>query len=126
MPQHNFEELEIWKRSSRLAVSVLELSESIKSYPLRDQMVRCSISIPSNTAEGAERESERESEREFRRFLLIAKGSAGELRTQLYIAQKANLITPEVAGPLIHETKEISSMLHGLIKRTSPSADLKS
>lgn len=116
MPQHNFEELEVWKRSSRLAVSVLELSESIKSYPLRDQMVRCSISIPSNTAEGAERESERE----FRRFLLIAKGSAGELRTQLYIAQKANLLTPEVTGPLINEVKEVSSMLHGLIKRISP------
>ena len=122
MPQHNFEELEVWKRSSRLAVSVLGLSETVKSYPLRDQLVRCSISIPSNTAEGAERESERE----FRRFLLIAKGSEGELRTQLYIAQKANLITPEVAGPLIHETKEISSMLHGLIKRISPYVVLKS
>lgn len=122
MPQHNFEELEVWKRSSRLAVSVLGLSETVKSYPLRDQLVRCSISIPSNTAEGAERESERE----FRRFLLIAKGSEGELRTQLYIAQKANLITPEVVGPLIHETKEISSMLHGLIKRISPYVVLKS
>lgn len=122
MPQHNLEELEVWKRSSRLAVSVLGLSETVKSFPLRDQLVRCSISIPSNTAEGAERESERE----FRRFLLIAKGSEGELRTQLYIAQKANLITPEVAGPLIHETKEISSMLHGLIKRISPYVVLKS
>jgi four helix bundle protein len=116
MAQHNFEELEVWKRSSRLAVSVLELSERIKSYPLRDQMVRCTISIPSNTAEGAERESERE----FRRFLLIAKGSAGELRTQLYITLKANLLTADATNPLILEVKEISSMLHGLIKRISP------
>jgi len=116
MAQHNFEQLEVWKRFSRLAVSVLELSERIKSYPLRDQMLRCAISIPSNAAEGAEWESERE----FRRFLLIAKGSAGELRTRLYIALKANLLTADASNPLILEVKEFSSMLHGLIKRISP------
>ena len=110
---HNFEELEVWKRSSRLAVSVLELVESIKLFGLRDQMIRCAISVPSNIAEGADRDSDRE----FRRFLTIAKGSAGELRTQIYIGIKAGVFGEETARPLITEAKEISSMIEGLRKR---------
>ena len=113
MSNHQFEDLEVWKRSSRLAVSVLELLESVKLYALKDQMARSCISVPSNIAEGAERESDRE----FRRFLAIAKGSAGELRTQLYIGQRAGLFSVETAMPLIQEAREISSMIEGLRKR---------
>lgn len=113
MALHQFEELEVWKRSSRLAVSVLELIDGIKLYALRDQMARSCISIPSNIAEGAERESDRE----FRRFLAIANGSAGELRTQLYIGIRAGVLPAEFATPLIQEAKEISSMIEGLRKR---------
>jgi four helix bundle protein len=113
MSLHHFEDLEVWKRSSRLAVSILELLDSVKLYALRDQMARCCISIPSNIAEGAERESDRE----FRRFLAIAKGSAGELRTQLYIGIRAGVFDAETATPLIQEAKEVSSMIEGLRKR---------
>ena len=109
---HNFEELEVWKRASRLAVSVLDLVEPIRLYGLRDQMVRSCISVPSNIAEGADRDSNRE----FRRFLSFAKGSAGELRTQLYIGLKAGLFADDQARPLIAEAKEISSMIEGLRK----------
>jgi four helix bundle protein len=109
---HNFEELEVWKRSSRLAVSVLELIDPIRLYALRDQMARCCISVPSNIAEG----SERESDKEFRRFLAIAKGSAGELRTQLYIGLRAGIFSEDQARPLIAEVKEISAMIQGLRK----------
>jgi four helix bundle protein len=109
---HNFEELEVWKRSSRLAVSVLELIDPVKLYALRDQMARSCISVPSNIAEG----SERESDREFRRFLAIAKGSAGELRTQLYIGLRAGIFKDDQARPLIAEVKEISAMIQGLRK----------
>ena len=76
-------------------------------------MARSCISIPSNIAEGAERESDRE----FRRFLAIAKGSAGELRTQLYIGLRAGIFTAEAATPLIQEAKELGSMIEGLRKR---------
>ena len=113
MAMHHFEELEVWKRSSRLAVSVLELIEPVKLYALRDQMARSCISVPSNIAEGAERESDRE----FRRFLAIAKGSAGELRTQLYIGIRAGSFSADAANPLIEETKQIASMIEGLRKR---------
>ena len=113
MPMHHFEDLDVWKRSSRLAVSILELIDPVKLYVLRDQMARSCISIPSNIAEGAERESDRE----FRRFLSIAKGSAGELRTQLYVGLRAGVFTNELAAPLIQETREIASMIEGLRKR---------
>ncbi len=113
MPLHHFEDLEVWKRSSRLAVSILELIDPVKLYALRDQMARSCISVPSNIAEGAERESDRE----FRRFLAIAKGSAGELRTQLYIGLRAGVFSSDAANPLIQEAKEISSMIEGLRKR---------
>ena len=113
---HNFEELEVWKRSSRLAVDVLTLVDPIKLYGLRDQMIRSCISIPCNIAEGADRDSDRE----FRRFLSISKGSAAELRTQLYIGLKSDLFTDEQARPLINEVKEISSMIEGLRKHLRP------
>ncbi len=113
MPLHHFEDLEVWKRSARLAVSILELIDSVKLYALRDQMARCCISVPSNIAEGAERESDRE----FRRFLAIAKGSAGELRTQLYIGVRAGVFSADAANPLIQEAKEVASMIEGLRKR---------
>jgi four helix bundle protein len=113
---HNFEELEVWKRSSRLAVDVLTLIDPMRLYGLRDQMIRSCISIPSNIAEGADRDSDRE----FRRFLSFSKGSAGELRTQLYIGLKAGLFTEEAAKPFISEVKEISSMIEGLRKHLRP------
>lgn len=113
---HNFEELEVWKRSSRLAVDILTLVDPIRLYGLKDQMIRSCISVPSNIAEGADRDSDRE----FRRFLSFAKGSASELRTQLYIGLKAALFTEETARPLITEVKEISSMIEGLRKRLRP------
>jgi len=56
---HNFEELEVWKRSSHLAVDALIQVDPIKLYGLRDQMIRSCISIPCNTAEGADRDSDR-------------------------------------------------------------------
>ena len=70
------------------------------------------MSIPSNIAEGHERDTTAE----FRHFLRIAKGSCGELRTQLYIAQALGFIDKVSANNIIEECVEISSMIHGLIK----------
>lgn len=113
MPSHHFEDLEVWKRSSRLAVDVLRLIDPIKLYSLKDQMARSCISVPSNIAEGAERDSDRE----FRRYLAISKGSVGELRTQLYVGLAAGIFSNDDAAPLIKEAKEIGSMIEGLRKR---------
>jgi four helix bundle protein len=74
-------------------------------------MLRAVVSIPSNIAEG----SERNGRAEFRHFLAIAKGSAAELRTQLYIAQSIGLISKPDALDMVKELKTISRMLQGLI-----------
>jgi len=79
-------------------------------------MQRAAISIPSNLAEG----SERDSRQDFIRFLRIAKGAAAELRTQTYIALKLELPTKDEADSFVKETEEISAMLQGLIRSLSP------
>jgi len=107
----NFEGLEVWKRSCRLAVLVYEKLKDCRDYGLKDQMTRAAVSIPSNIAEGAERRTENE----FVSFLYIAKGSAGELRTQIYIANRLGVISSEDTAAMTAELKEISRMLFALI-----------
>jgi four helix bundle protein len=112
MPYHSFEELEVWQESCRLAVQVYETMKDCRDYGLRDQMTRSAVSVASNIAEGAERGSTPD----FKRFLHIAKGSAAELRTQLYIARKVGLINESEQQALTQKTKQIAGMLHNLIK----------
>ncbi len=108
----SFEDLDVWKRSCRVAVKIYELLKNCKDYGLKDQMTRAAVSIPSNISEGAERDSKVE----FVRFLHIAKGSAAELRTQVYIADKIGLLSSQDKDEIVLELKEVSSMLQGLIK----------
>ena len=77
---NTFEDLDIWKRSCQLAVDVYVANHNSKDFGLRDQMQRAAVSIPSNIAEGCERDSTPD----FIKFLRYSKGSCGELRTQLY------------------------------------------
>lgn len=116
MATTTFEDLEVWKRGCQLAVDVCVATHHSKNFALKDQMQRAAISIPSNIAEGAERDSEGD----FVRFLRISKGSCGELRTQLYIServQKALDLEPiPQCREMIRETREISAMLQGLIR----------
>ncbi len=105
-----FEDLEVWKKSCRLAVRLYVLLKDCHDYGLRDQMLRAAVSIPSNIAEG----SERKSTPEFKRFLNIANGSAAELRTQIYIAREIELISATDAKEAISELKSISRMLQAL------------
>ena len=75
-------------------------------------MERSALSVPSNIAEGQERDSDGD----FVRFLRIAKGSNGEFRTQTYIAAQLGLLDGEKSREMIAESKEISAMLQGLIR----------
>ena len=88
---------------------------------MQDQVQRAALSIPSNVAEGYERNSNKE----FIRFLNIAKGSCGELRTQLYISRKLDFLSKPDFDQLISESKEISAMLHGLSRAVSKRAAKK-
>src|SRR5690606_14395020 len=111
-----FENLEVWKRGCQLAVDVCVANSDSRDFTLKDQMQRAAISIPSNIAEGAERDSDKD----FIRFLRYSKGSCGELRTQLYISERIRkqLGQPTLNGSkeMISETREISAMLQGLVK----------
>ena len=107
------ENLDVWKRSCRLSVELYKLLSDCRDFGFRDQITRSALSVPSNIAEGYERDSSKE----FSRFLRIAKGSCGELRTQLYIGAEAGLLERAKAREFIHEATEISRMIHGLIKR---------
>jgi four helix bundle protein len=109
-----FEDMEVWKRACKLAVDIYKLtnqSELQKDWGLRDQIRRSAISISSNIAEGFERNSNTE----FKRFLLISKGSCGELRSQLYILKALSLLPKQEVGTMIDECAEISSMIQSLI-----------
>jgi four helix bundle protein len=71
-----FEKLDVWKRSSRLCVTLYQQLKDSKDWGFRDQTTRSALSVPSNIAEGYERNSRKE----YVQFLRIAKGSCGELR----------------------------------------------
>ncbi len=114
----SFEELDVWKRGCGLVVKLHHALRQIQEFWLRDHVLRTALSIPSNIAEGAERNSKRE----FARFLAYAKGSAGELRTQLYLAMQIGAIDVTMGNELVEETKKISGMLYNLahsLKRNS-------
>jgi len=108
----SFEDLDVWKRSCRLTVRLYELLRGCRDYGLKDQMTRAAVSVPSNIAEGYERNSVKESIH----FFHISKGSAAELRTQIYIAGRIGILPDNEVQQLAQEIKEISSMLQGLIR----------
>ena len=110
-----FEDLEVWKQSCRLAVNLYSTLQNCKDHGLKDQMTRTAVSIPSNIAEGAERRTAKE----YVSFLYISKGSAAELRTQIYIASKIGIISSAECKTFSAELKQISSMLQAMISKLS-------
>lgn len=105
------ENLEVWKRACTLAVDVCRTSGSIRIFALRNQLQRAAISVPSNIAEGADRDSNPD----FVRFLRIAKGSIAEMRTQLRIARDLEQLEDPDFQRLDGEARQIGAMLKGLI-----------
>ena len=107
-----FEDLEVWKRAAQLSANIyIQLSE-LKDYGFKDQITRSGLSIPSNIAEGFERESQKDNIN----FLSYAKGSCGELRCQTYIGMDIDYIPKDIGKKWLQEATEISAMLSGLIK----------
>ena len=107
-----FEDLDVWKRSARMSADIYKVLINLKDYGFKDQITRSGLSIPSNIAEGMERESTKECIN----FLSYAKGSCGELRTQVYIGMDIGYINEESGKLWINETREISAMLVGLMR----------
>lgn len=106
-----FEDLRVWQMSIELTTDIYKIFSSSKDFGFRDQICRSAVSIASNIAEGFERDYNKE----YVRFLRIAKGSSGELRTQIYIARNIEVISQEVFEDLLKRSTHISSMLSKLI-----------
>ena len=107
-----FEDMDVWKRSSRLSVDIYRHLTDLKDFGFRDQITRSGLSIPSNIAEGFGRDTDKDK----RNFLNYAKGSCAELRAQVYIGVEIGYISSVVGKSWIKETNELSAMLTGLMK----------
>ncbi len=116
MAYHSYEKLEVWQLAVDLSVRIYQALGHCRDYGFKDQICRAAVSVPSNIAEGMERESVRET----RHFLHIAKGSCAEVRTQLLIAQAVGLVEDTDVVALKEDAESISRMLHGLIKSLKP------
>lgn len=103
-------------RSRELALRVYRSTSNCRDFGFRDQITRSALSIPSNIAEGAERTTRKE----FAQFVGYAKGSAGELRTQLMIGSDLGYIDVNDATDMISESKQLSKMLFALQKSLNP------
>jgi len=116
---NSFEEINSWKKSrifNKRIYLITENSNFKKDFDFVRQIRRASISISSNIAEGFERNTDKE----FIYFLYVAKASAGEVRSQLYLAFDLEYIIKEEFEILLESVTEISKLLSGFIKYLSP------
>lgn len=111
-----FEDLRIWQDARVLAKQMYSDMKGNKDRGFRDQIQRAGISIMNNIAEGFERNSDAE----FARYLDIAKGSAGEVRSMYYAAEDLGYVTKEIAQERREYVKGISKgigKLEGYLRR---------
>ncbi len=109
-----FEDMEAWRQARVLCQEIYRISGKgsfVKDFGLRDQIRRASVSIMSNIAEGFERSGTGE----FIQFLAIAKGSAGEMRSQLYIALDQGYLDQEEFARLSSLASDTGKMIAGLM-----------
>jgi four helix bundle protein len=110
-----FEDIEAWQLGRELTRRVYEATREgpfSRDFGLRDQIQRAAVSITSNIAEGFERRSPAE----FARFLLIARGSAGEVRSQLYVALDLGYVDRETFQSLFRLATRISKATDALAR----------
>ena len=115
---HNLKELKIWQKAIDLAVDVYKATVSFppdERFGLTSQIRRAAVSIPSNIAEGAGRNSNKE----FCNFLGIANGSSYELQTQIVISNKLGLLKDDVLNDLVKQTEELQKMNYAFQKMLS-------
>ena len=115
----DYRNLRVWQKAHRLALTTYAVSPYLKvpeAWPLRDQLLRAAISIPSNIAEGAGRGSDPD----FRRFLWHSLGSTNELEYDLLLARDLTFLDPKIHTPLTEQLEEVCRMLCGLVKSLSP------
>src|SRR3990172_1279309 len=117
----SYKDLIVWQKAFKLALNVYEVTKKVPKeevYGLTSQMRRCSISIPSNIAEGYTRHRKLE----YIKFLQIAFASGAELETQLLIAKELKYLKEEDFAVVYELLQEIMKMLNSLIFKIKTSA----
>ena len=107
-----FEELDAWQRARLLCAAIYRMTATggfSRDFGLRDQIRRAAVSVMSNLAEGFERGSLRDNYR----FVCIAKASAAEVRSQLYVAQDVGYLDRTAFAELMTQAEEVSRLIGG-------------
>ena len=115
MGKEGFRTLKVWQQSKDLAVYIYSVTNSgsfSKDFGLRDQIRRAAVSIPSNIAEGDERDTNKDSVR----FLYIAKGSLAEVITQTIISREVGYLTDDEYKHIVERCERLGKMLGKLIR----------
>jgi four helix bundle protein len=110
-----FEDLEVWKTARELTNRIYGITTNgsfSKDYGLRDQIRRSAVSVMSNIAEGYERGGNQE----LIQFLSIAKGSSGEVRSQLYVAMDQGYVEKKECEQMIDIFKKLSIMINNFME----------
>jgi four helix bundle protein len=118
-PVQDYRNLEVWQKAHALAMATYRISAYLRhaeAWPLRDQVFRAAISIPSNIAEGAGRGSDLD----FRRFLMHSLGSCNELEYDLLLARELGFVPAPVQAKLAGEIEGVRRMLSRLVQRLTP------
>ncbi|MCX6757041.1 MAG: four helix bundle protein [Candidatus Nomurabacteria bacterium] len=118
----SYKELIVWQKSYKLCTLIYKTTETFpkkEDFSLTSQMRRCSLSIPSNIAEGYNRNHQKE----FIQFLQISYGSSSELETQILIASEVGYIDKENSKELLSLLTEVLKMLNAMMQKlkTAPS-----
>ncbi|TSC91277.1 MAG: 30S ribosomal protein S23 [Parcubacteria group bacterium Gr01-1014_2] len=108
----SFEDLVCWQMARELTKEIYKEFKYLKDYGFKDQIQRATVSVMSNIAEGFERGTNQE----FLNYLYIAKGSAGEVRAQLYVALDVGYLNDETFKHLNNLCRRCSILISGLIK----------
>jgi four helix bundle protein len=109
----NFEDLQIWQRSRVLTNAVYNAFEKIRDFEFRSQIQRASVSVMNNISEGFERRTKKD----FAHFLDLAKGSAGEVRSMLYLAEDRRYVDKSFAERLRVDYKDLSKSIGALASK---------
>lgn len=112
MKIEKFEDILAWQKAKLLVSKIYKKFSNLPDYSFKDQIIRATVSIMNNIAEGYERRGDKE----LKHFLFIAKGSCGELRSMLYIAKELGYISEEEFTNFYNSSVEISKLLSGFIK----------
>jgi four helix bundle protein len=113
MTIEKFEDILSWQKGIHLTIDVYKTFKNNRDFGFKDQIQRAVLSVPNNIAEGYERKSNKE----FKQFLFIAKGSAGEVRSLLYVAKRLDYISQSQFDTLYQLCLEISRLTSGLIQK---------